>query len=222
MNRKDDDWRAAIGGALGEWRGSLGYDEESKRADLAELRRLSQGSIADGIDSARALGVERYVPLRRRVGAMLDKTGGIWRNEDLRQRYEFDAWLAAVAGVLAWVRADSGKQSLGKALGHRIGDERRAYPEQRFKRLLRLDRPEELLREGQRLVNMLDRRAPVAELSRRLLFWNPTFWGHYEHQALALHYYDLHYDPRNDFAAPLDESGAGDEADERDAPALIE
>ncbi len=220
MNRKDEYWRAAIGDAIGDWRKALGYEERSKRADLAELRRLSQGSIAGGIDSARALGVADYVALRRRVGAMLDKSDGIWRNEGLRQRYDFDAWLAAVAGVLAWVRADSGGQPLGKALGQKIGDERRAYPEQRFKRLLRLDRPEELLREGQRLVNMLDRRAPVAELSRRLLFWNPTFWGHYEHQALALHYYDPHYDPRNDFAAPLDE--AGEEADERDLPALTE
>ncbi|MBC6405469.1 MAG: type I-E CRISPR-associated protein Cse2/CasB [Rhodospirillales bacterium] len=177
------DW-TKIGRAIAVWRArELGYDERADRAALAELRRLAQGPLHEGLDLARALAVPQHAELRRDIAAELDKADNPWKGEKSRCRHDFDGWLACVSGVLALVRDDS-RGRLGRALA-----DRNAYPEQRFKRLVRLRRPEELLREGQRLVHMLERRVPVADLAKLLLFWDPLLWGHSQRRDLALDYY---------------------------------
>jgi CRISPR type I-E-associated protein CasB/Cse2 len=103
----------------------------------------------------------------------------------------FDARLAVLAGVLAHVKDDTGGQ-LGKALYAA------RFSELRFRRLIRLETDADLLREGRRLVRMLDGNLPVASFARALLFWDAQ-----ETREIARSYY----------GAELFGDGAKDQAD---------
>ena len=96
--------------------------------------------------------------------------------------------LAAVAGVLAWVKKDSkvkdSKVKLGAELGRPLAG-KATLSGLRFRRLLQRTDADELLIGFRRAVRHLGEEANVGELASTLIFW-----GDCRRRELAVDYYD--------------------------------
>lgn len=91
--------------------------------------------------------------------------------------------IAAAAGVLANVDANTPARSLAELMARPRGG-KPAVSDLRFRRLLRLETGEELMRELGRVLQLLDGEAPVANLA------NDVFrWGDSVRKRWALDYY---------------------------------
>ena len=77
---------------------------------------------------------------------------------------------ALVVGVLAHVEQDLSVHSFGKAMWG-VGNDEPTVSDLRFRRLLRLDEPNELLRELKRAVRQVDGSAPINSLANDLMRW---------------------------------------------------
>lgn len=178
--------RDLVADAVADWRDKLGYAQNRDRADISRLRRIGVSDDGATVDVGAAIGVDAFRMLYRRVASLIDKLEnpkGIpyrWTDQPLREAYgsDFDSRLCLVASVLAHVKSD-----IRGDLGRRLRANN--YSELRFRRLLRLETEAELIREGRRLVRMLDGEVPVASLARALLFWDAQ-----ETRSLARSYYD--------------------------------
>lgn len=191
MAEKHTEWDGArdkVADTIAAWRFQLGYNHKRDNAEIARLRRINTNDADATVDVASAIGIGSFRSLYsgsvRFIDAMPDKdqAGLPWHwtdraRRDLREN-GFDTRLAVVAGVLAHVKEDSGGK-LGQALNIA------GFSELRFRRLIRLETDTELLREGRRLVRILDGRVPVKNLARALLFWDAQ-----ETRDLARSYYD--------------------------------
>ena len=79
--------------------------------------------------------------------------------------------VAALAGILAWVRADNGRP-VARAVGRRSLDDTEAnLSEGRFRRLLQVERNEELMDAMRRLVRLAGGTVNVRDLSGSVLYW---------------------------------------------------
>lgn len=129
------------------------------RGERAALRRAADGD-------ALLMESSTHLLARKLIDLDAGRERRIFRSED-------DAYLAIglAAGVLAHVRedADDGR-SLVRLLGHASGD-RPLMSELRFKRLLKADEEEDMLRQWRRAVALADHRADVAQLADDLLAW---------------------------------------------------
>ena len=141
---------------------------EHRRGDRAELRRCQ--SVLDVALSPAFHG------LLRRLGSRL--------NEKDRES------AALVAGILSQIDSDSGAHSFGQAMAKPKGA-KATVSDLRFRRILRLETPDELLRELGRAVRMLDRAAPIDSLANDLMRW-----GDPVRKRWALDYYQ-HADSSN-------------------------
>jgi CRISPR system Cascade subunit CasB len=131
-----------------ERRGSVGRTGGSLRGDQAELRRC--GSTSEVIFCA---GFQRL--WGRLAGQMGDTEA---------KRARGASWLAVVAGVLAHVEEDDPSVQFARQLATpKAGDA--TVSDLRFRRLLRADGPDELLRQLGRAVHLLGGRANVADLA---------------------------------------------------------
>jgi CRISPR type I-E-associated protein CasB/Cse2 len=153
------------------WRNLNGIDkggkEDRDRADRkarAELRRA--GSVAssegDAINLIRAFGIERFHALKRSVEAK-----AAWIDAD-------NVALAAIA--LAHVERDSaqGEDTAAQKTAGLLGEgDPPCFAEARLKRLIRTDKPAELLPQIVRAVKILGKAAPVGDLGASLLLWGP-------------------------------------------------
>lgn len=148
------------------------------RAAIAALRRIGtvEGSSGPEIDTTFACGIpgregrSPYLVLHSRLRGLLAK----WQDEHVRripERTDFDASAAVVAATLARVRANR-RGSLVGLLGAPRRDEQPVMAEARFKRLIRTTSPPDLLDQGRRIVMLLGREVPVADLGASLLLWN--------------------------------------------------
>lgn len=191
-----NEFRNDVANTIAIWRRQYGYAAQRDLGALAGLRRIDARDDSNGpcVDVAKAFTTGRtpYAPegfagLRRKIARMLDEAGRSaphsMSTENLRARGDFDERLAAVAAALGSVRESrSGGETLGACLGG--SKDHRAYPEARFKRLIRLHGAADLLREGRRIVHFLDA-VPVTDFARTFLFWD-----HIEARRLTLAYYD--------------------------------
>ncbi|MDZ4762263.1 MAG: type I-E CRISPR-associated protein Cse2/CasB [Alphaproteobacteria bacterium] len=178
--------RDRVADAVAGWRRDLGYAHDRNSAEIARLRRIGLRDDGTMIDTGAAIAVDAWRSLYQRIANLVDTLEppeGLpwrWESKALRDRANsgFDTHLALAAGVLAHVKTDTGGN-----LGGKLRD--RNYSELRFRRLLRLETDADLLREGRRLVRMLDGDVPVASFARALLFWDAR-----ETRALARGYYN--------------------------------
>lgn len=93
-------------------------------------------------------------------------------------------WLAVVAAVLAQIDERSQGKSLGQVLGTPVGS-KPPMSGLRFRRLLRIDSPDELLLGLTRALQMTDRRGPIHALVRDV-YW----WGDKVKKRWAFDYYE--------------------------------
>lgn len=122
---------------------------QDRRGDRAELRRV--GDLA-GVPFSAA-----YHDLYRRLA------GTRWRHRKQ---------LALVAAVLAHVRSDdSARPFASQMASSRSGGDGAAVSGLRFRRLIQVDDPEDLLPRMSRTVRMLGGRANVRDLARSLYWW---------------------------------------------------
>ncbi|WP_439620088.1 type I-E CRISPR-associated protein Cse2/CasB [Hyphomonas sp.] len=178
--------RDLVAASVADWRSKVGYAQNRDSAATARLRRIGTRDDGAVIDVGAAVAIDAFRTLYNRTAALMDKLEnpkGLpyhWADKARREAGNsgFDSRLALVAGVLAHVRTDT-SGDLGKKL--HVNN----YSELRFRRLLRLESEVDLMREGRRLVRMLDGDVPVASLARALLFWDAQ-----ETRALARSYYD--------------------------------
>jgi CRISPR system Cascade subunit CasB len=145
-----DEQAAATGGGLGEivegWWDALSRD----RGARASLRRC--GTVVE-------IQLERSF---HELATRLPHQAA----DDLRL-----GRLAAVAGILAHVESNEGNGSFAKALAApKTGDEPR-LSDLRFRRLLAIERPDELLTHFRRAVRLAGGSAPVARLATDLVSW---------------------------------------------------
>lgn len=136
----------------------------------AELRGLDRGERAGlrrAVDGdALLMESSTYLLARKLIALDAAREWRYFRNED-------DACLAIAlaAGVLAHVRDDVvDGLCLARRLGHASG-ERPLMSELRFKRLLKSDDEDDLLRQWRRAVALAERKADVAQLADDLLAW---------------------------------------------------
>jgi hypothetical protein len=185
--------RDDVADAIAYWRERYGYKARRDLGALAEFRRIDIRDDGDGphVDVARAFTTGRtpYAPegfagLRRKVADLLDAADGdapfTMATEERRTQNDFDERLAAVAAVLGSVRENRAAKG---GLGHCLGEDD-IYREARFKRLTRMTTAPELLREGRRIVHLVEV-VPVADFARAFLFWD-----HIEAKRLTKDYYD--------------------------------
>lgn len=188
-----DDLRQTLGRICRDWWGDLaaidlktGEESEKGRPDraaLAELRRIATVFSENGehvdVAAAAACRSQAYVRLLKRLEASLRKSGKAWAIR-LAERSDFPEAVAVIASTLARVREDTRpNQTTAYRLGRNkngdpISDDNpaRLMAEARFKRLIRTRDWPGLLDQGRRIVALLDRDAPVADLSASLLLWN--------------------------------------------------
>lgn len=188
-----DDLRQTLGRICRDWWGQLAAidpktGEETTtgwpdRRALAELRRIGTVSGEDGehvdVAAAAACRSQAYVRFLKRLEAALRKSGKDWAVR-LAERDDFPETVAVVASTLARVRKDTRPNQttahrLGRGKdGNPISDDNpaRLMAEARFKRLIRTRDWPGLLDQGRRIVTLLDRDAPVADLGASLLLWN--------------------------------------------------
>lgn len=190
MADKHTEWDGArdkVADNIAAWRFRLGYNHKRDSAEIARLRRINTNDADATVNAASAIGIGSFRALYSGSGKFIDampnedKAGLPWAwtdrgRRDLRDN-GFDTRLAVVAGVLAHVKEDTGGK-LGQALNIA------RFSELRFRRLIRLETDAELLREGRRLVRILDGQVPVKNLTRALLFWDAQ-----ETRDLARSYY---------------------------------
>jgi hypothetical protein len=186
-----NDLRQMLGKICRDWWGELaaidpktGKEAEKgwpDRAALAELRRIASVSGSDGehVDAAVACRSNAYVRLFRRLESALRVSGKDWAIA-MVQRDDFPEAVAVVAATLARVRQDTRQNQSTAYLvgrdkkGDAISDDNsaRLMAEARFKRLIRTRDWPGLLDQGRRIVALLDRNVPVADLGASLLLWN--------------------------------------------------
>lgn len=151
------------------------------RAELAQLRRIGVDRLAtsERIDVAAACQLGAYRQLRGALGLVKSSYFHGWNADD-----DFDQAAAVVAAILARVRTENPRLKdervarllgLGKD-GRAVRDDddaaARVMAEARFKRLIRTRDWPGLLDQGRRIVNLLGRDVPVADLGASLLLWN--------------------------------------------------
>jgi CRISPR system Cascade subunit CasB len=134
--------RSRFEATVGRWWRSL----DERRGDRAELRRART--------PAEVIFVPGYHRLARELQA------------DAR-----DERLAAIAGVLAHVERDDASRSFAAQMAVEHGGKARVSG-LRFRRLLAIDDLAELQAALVRMIHLLDRTAPVADLSRAVRWWN--------------------------------------------------
>ena len=139
---------------------------QERKGDRAELRRC--GSIID----------VAFTPMYHRL---LHQLGSRLPEAD-RDR------VAAVAAILAHVDSASDEVSMGEAMARPHNGKARVS-DARFRRLLRIDRIEELRSELIRITRLLDRRIPIDSLARDLVKWSDAV-----KKRWALDYYELTQD----------------------------
>lgn len=128
-----------------QWWSSL----QDRRGDRAELKRSD--------DLAGIPFVAAYHDLYRRLA------GTRWRHR---------AQLALVAGVLAYVKSDDPSRPFAAQMAApRSGGEGAAVSGLRFRRLIQVEEPDELLPRMSRTVRMLGGRANIRDLARSLYWW---------------------------------------------------
>lgn len=180
-----------IGGICRDWWMDLaaidaktGEEKEGgnrNRGKLAELRRIGIETLETGdcIDVAAAVPHWPYQKLRGRLaGIALPCFHGNAAQD------EFDQAVAVVAATLARVRTETPKirdQKVAALLGlskdgKPVTDDEaaRVMAEARFKRLIRVRDWPGLLGQGRRMVHLLGRDVPVADLGASLLLWNSS------------------------------------------------
>ncbi len=142
--------------ALSWWRALQGRDESHPRPDRASLARLRRcRQPLDVID------VAAYYGLLRRHGVAASG-----READR---------LAVVAAVLAHVREHRGDKKVARQIGPTAAEaDDGVMSEARFRRLLRVQGDDELLRAMVRLVKMLKGEVNVADLADGILRWNES------------------------------------------------
>ncbi|MBS2027356.1 MAG: type I-E CRISPR-associated protein Cse2/CasB [Deltaproteobacteria bacterium] len=135
---------------------------EHRKGDRAALRRCR--SVRD-------------VALEPAFHDVLKRLGKGWSGSD-RER------IAAAVGVLAQVEQNSPARSLADAMASPKGD-KPTVSDFRFRRLLRLETPDELLHELPRIIRQLGGAAPISQLARDLMRWDDDV-----RKRWALHYYE--------------------------------
>ena len=116
------------------------------RAALAHLRRA--GTPLEAIQEAATLSLIQRLPH--------------YRNKDR---------IAALAGILAWVRENDDRRAARVVGRDSLDDEKAAMSEVRFRRLLQVVEDEELMEAMRRLVRLADRKVNVRDLSDSVLYW---------------------------------------------------
>jgi len=122
---------------------------QQRRGDRAALRRANTPT-----DVAFTPAFHRLAGLLREAGVQVPLE-----------------WLAVAASALAHVEIDESGKTLAQAMAAEKGGKARVSG-MRFRRLLRVDDPEEMLVAIGRVIRLLDRGAPVARLARDLTRWN--------------------------------------------------
>jgi CRISPR system Cascade subunit CasB len=142
---------------------------QDRRADRAALRRAKT--------TLEVVLQPAFVELLRRIE---DVTGRIDSDRQIRQ-------LALIAGILSDIRderdtpvAQSMAQARSAATGPRVSP-------QRFRRLLASQDPEEILTTFKRVIRLLDNSVNIADLARRLYWWNDR--DDKNRRNMALEYY---------------------------------
>lgn len=80
--------------------------------------------------------------------------------------------VAALAGILAWVRENNDSQPLARSVGRKSLDDTEAdLSEGRFRRLMQVERDEELMDAMRRLVRLANGTVNVRDLSGSVLYW---------------------------------------------------
>lgn len=116
------------------------------RAALAHLRRA--GTPLEAIQEAATLSLIQRLPH--------------YRNKDR---------IAALAGILAWVRENDDRR-VARVVGRdSLDNEKAVMSEVRFRRLLQVVEDEELMEAMRRLVRLSDRKVNVCDLSNSVLYW---------------------------------------------------
>jgi len=194
-------WRelAAIDPKTGEERDGGRPD----RAALAQLRRLGTNVHGDEehLDTASAIALWPY---RRLLQELRPIAGAQFA---YRPEGDFEDAVVVVIATLAHVRKDSRpddfvarRLGLGKDGQPVQGEEgARVMAEARFKRLIRTHAWPELLDQGRRIVRLLERNVPVADLAASLFLWNA---GPRVRRVWSFDYYGA------DFASPESDSSA--------------
>jgi len=142
---------------LGWW-----HSLEEARGDRATLRRC--GTTAD----------VAFTPAFHRLLAPI---------RDARNGIPLD-WLAVVASALSHVEVNDTGKSFPQALAAETRGKARLSG-LRFRRLLRVESPNEMLTSIVRVLRLLDRTAPVGSLARDLTRWNDR-----TRKRWALEYYE--------------------------------
>jgi CRISPR type I-E-associated protein CasB/Cse2 len=189
---------AAIDPSTGEER--IGGAPPDRR-QLADLRRISSETWEHGehIDVAVAAGIGAYCTLSNRLRGCLLARQLDWTRRIVEQEAFAEA-VAVVASTLARVRRDTDpKTAVARRLGLDkngktvSGDEgRRVMAEARFKRLIRTRDWPDLLDQGRRIVQLLDRDVSVADLGSSLLLWNA---GPHVVRHWSFAYYGVEWQP---------------------------
>ncbi len=112
--------------------------------------------------------------------------------------------VAALAGILAWVRDDEDRP-VARAVGRRSLDDAEAVmSEGRFRRLLQIERNDELMDAMRRLVRLAGGTVNVRDLSRSVLYWGDGVRKHW-----IFNYYGVgRAAPSNSSTAPQGDSAA--------------
>lgn len=156
----------------------LGAPKPPNRKALAELRRINTVSEAgrDVVDIGRALGSDAFRDLLLRLNS-----------SDLHTQSKVRAWLgegspqlepfAIAAATLARIREDSsvatGRPGATARLFGEGFPDTHVFAEPRFKRLLRCrDDWPDLIAQARRVAAILERKAPIGDLSASLVLWN--------------------------------------------------
>jgi CRISPR type I-E-associated protein CasB/Cse2 len=180
------------------------------RGELANLRRIGIDRLAsdDRMDITEAVQLWRYWRLHGELAfAKAAHFRGANADDEFRQA------VAVVASTLARVRKESVERKgqkvarllgLGKD-GKPVKDEEdagaRVMAEARFKRLIRTHDWPGLLDHGRRIVNLLGRDVPVADLGASLLLWNA---GSFVIRRWSFAYYDADFADRDPNGADPD------------------
>jgi CRISPR type I-E-associated protein CasB/Cse2 len=133
-----------------KFRYDLGYGDKADRAALARLRRVGPGNTPGELDLLPLLQVPQAVIALREL-----------RAEEGVRLHQAAAALSVLAGIKT-----ARSETVGASL--KRGDRMK---EARFLRLLRMETPAERLREGRRIVSLLNGEANPGRLGTDLFYW---------------------------------------------------
>jgi CRISPR system Cascade subunit CasB len=137
---------------------------EQHPGDRANLRRADDIIVA--------------VPIRA-CREFLAATGGIGQDDRVVEAR------VAVTLVLAQIRSDSGGAHFARRLGLQAGADKPVLAEPRFRRLLQIERPLDLVLPLRRALRLLDQSAPVGDLADSI-----RYWGDKTKRRWLFQYYD--------------------------------